>query len=34
MNYRDEQYKGKISPEKAQRMLKKEGMNVTVDVKK
>ncbi|HEY1196150.1 MULTISPECIES: hypothetical protein [Flavobacterium] len=32
MNYRDEQYKGKISPEKAQRMLKKEGMNVTVEL--
>ncbi|MFH6942579.1 hypothetical protein [Flavobacterium sp. FlaQc-50] len=31
MNYRDEQNKGKISPEKAQKMLKKEGMNVTVE---
>lgn len=32
MNYRDEQYKGKISPEKAQKMLKKEGINVTVEL--
>lgn len=31
MNYRDEQNKGKISPEKAQKMLKKEGMSVTLD---
>lgn len=31
MNYRDELYKGKISPEKAQKMLKKEGMNITVE---
>lgn len=32
MNYRDEQYMGKISPEKAQKMLKKEGINVTVEL--
>lgn len=32
MNFRDEQYKGKISPEKAQKMLKKEGINVTVEL--
>lgn len=32
MNYRDEQQKGKISPEKAQKMLKKEGINVTVEL--
>ncbi|KRB55486.1 hypothetical protein [Flavobacterium sp. Root186] len=31
MNYRDEQNKEKISPEQAQKMLKKEGMNVTVE---
>lgn len=31
MNYRDEQYKGKISPEKVQKMLKKEGVNVTLE---
>ncbi|WP_281233813.1 hypothetical protein [Flavobacterium gelatinilyticum] len=32
MNYRDEQYKGKISAEKAQKILKKEGINVTVEL--
>ncbi|MFC4479758.1 hypothetical protein [Flavobacterium chungangensis] len=32
MNYRDEQQKGKISPEKAQKTLKKEGINVTVEL--
>ena len=32
MNFRDEQYKGKISPEKAQKLLKKEGINVTVEL--
>lgn len=31
MNYRDKQNKGKISPEKAQKMLKKEGLNVTLE---
>lgn len=31
MNFRDEQYKGKISPEKAKKILKQEGMNVTVE---
>jgi len=31
MNYRDELYKGKISPEKAQKILKKEGINITVE---
>lgn len=31
MNYRDEQYKGKISPKKAQKILKEEGMSVTLE---